>query len=424
LSPEHPSFINISGIATDIEFSNNSDIDIKSYYVDVDKNNKSNYKIVAPFAIEKKIGQGKIVLVNIAGYFDSLYNSNNEVFATIGSIPNMIELESVVYHVTPSKASIFANSRIIGDMKISNYTGISVKSNSLLFDSIDGGSSPYNLTVGNISTSPLVRIHNSSGNYNGSIQQEQLNRNSTRNPNDAFSNVTIKDMKFHGLYEVIINSTDSLFHMSPTSSHYDYVAADIPKGFDMLLNLSQGAHVKFTMISCSNDSYCQQQQISMAGGKIAFHNVEDLGQSFPFVSVYVKSPEISINNGTAKFKLDPNVQNLLQPSGNILANGNIISHIDRVETYNSLSEKGTKTDVVIYLRSLGIQGSYVTENRESEALLLPGDISVRAKDKEIGVPWEAAMTSSTGFVMMMSIIVSAIAVKYILRSRNGKKSYV
>jgi len=423
-SPEHPSFINISGIATDMQASNNSDIDIKSYYVDVDKNNKSNYKIVAPFAIEKKIGQGKIVLVNIAGYFDSLYKSNNQVFATIGSIPNMIELDSVVNRVTPSKDSIFANSRIIGDMKISNYTGISIKSNSLLFDSIAGGSSPYNLTVRNISTSPLVRIYSSTGNYNGSIQQEQLNRNSTKNPNNAFSNVTIKDMKLHGLYEVIINSTDSLFHISPTSSYYDYIGADIPKGFDMLFNLSQGAYAKFTMIPCTNDSYCQPQQISMAGGKIAFHNVEDLRRSFPFVSVYVKSPEITVNNGTAKFKLDPNVQNLLQPSGNILANGNIISHIDRVETYNSLSEKGTKTDVVIYLRSLDIQGSYMKENRESETLLLPGDISVRAKDKEIGVPWEDAMKSSTGFLMMMSIIVSAIAVNYFLRSKNGKKSYV
>src|SRR6185503_4809651 len=172
---EHPSFINISGIATDIKFSNNLDIDIKSYYVDVDK---SSYKIIAPFAIEKKYGQGKIVLVNIAGYFDSLYKSNNQVFETIGSIPNMIGLESVVNHITPSKDSIFANSKIIGDMKISNYTGISVKSNSLLFDSIGGGSS-HTLTVRNISTSPLVRIESSSGNYNSSIPQEQLNRNST-----------------------------------------------------------------------------------------------------------------------------------------------------------------------------------------------------------------------------------------------------
>ncbi len=421
-SPGHPSLINISGIATNIEFSNNSDIGIKSYYVNIDKNNKSNYKIVAPFAIEKKIGQGKIVLVNIAGYFDSLYKSNNQVFATIGSIPNMIELDSVVNHVTPSKDSIFANSRILGDMKISNYTGISIKSNSVLFDNIGGGSSPYNFTVRNISTSPLVRIYNSTGNYNGGIQQEQLNRNSSKNPNNSFSNVTIKDMKLHGLYEVIINSTDSLFHMLPASSYNDYIAADVPKGFDMLLNLSQGAYAEFTMISCTNDRNCQPQQISMVGGKIAFHNIE-LRQSFPFVPVYVKSPEITVNNGTAKFKLDPNVQNLLQPSGNILANGNIVSHIDRVETFNSLSKKGTKTDIAIYLKSLGIQGSYMKENIESETLLLPGDISVRAKDKEIGVPWEDAMKSSTGLLMMMSIIVSAIAVNYYLRSRGRKKSY-
>ena len=307
-------------------------------------------------------------------------------------------------------------------MKISNYTGISIKSNSLLFDNIGGGPSAYNLSVRNISTSPLVQIYSSTGNYNGSIQQEQLNRNSTKNENNSFSNVTIKDIKLHGLYQVIINSTDRLFHMSPASSYYEYIAADIPKGFDLLVSLSQGAYAKFTMISCTNDRHCQPQQISMVGGKIAFHNI-DLRQSFPFVPVYVKSPDITVNNGTAKFKLDPNVQNLLQQSGNILANGNIIIHIDRVETFNSLSEKGTKTDTVTYLKSLDIQGNYMKENRESETLLLPGDISVRAKDKQIGVPWEDAMKSSTGLLMMISIIVSAIAVNYYLRSRGRKKSY-
>jgi hypothetical protein len=308
-------------------------------------------------------------------------------------------------------------------MKISNYTKVSIKSNSLLFDSIGGGPSPSNLTVSNISTSPLVQIYSSNGNYNDSIQQQQLNRYSTKNLK-IFGNVTIKDMKLNGRYDLIINTSDKLFHISPTSSYYDYIAADIPKGFDMLLNLSRGAYVNFTIISCTNDRYCQPQQIKMVGGEIAFHNVEDLSQSYPTISVYVKSPEITVYNGSAEFKLVPNVQNLLQPSGDILANGNIISHIDRIETYDSLGEKGTKTDIVTYLGSLDIQGSYVTENRVGETLLIPGDISVRAKDKKIGVPWEDAMTSSTSIVMMMSIIVSAISVSYFLRSRRGKLSYV
>jgi hypothetical protein len=412
-SPEHHYFINISGIATNIEFSNSSDINVRSYYVDMDKDNKSNYKIVAPFAIEKKYGQGKLVLVNIAGYFDSLYKFNNQVFTTIYDIPNMIELKSDAHYVTPPKGSkIFANARIIGDMKISNYTGITLKSNALLFDSIVGGSAPYNLTINNISTSPHMRIYSNNSNHNGSLQQQYINENSAKDLNNVFSKITIKDLKLYGPYEVIINSTNSLFHMSPTSSYYDYIAAAIPKGFDMLLNLTQGAYAEFTLLSCKNNSYCRPQQMRISGGEVAFHNIEADTPSISSIPVYVKSPEIIINNGTLGFKLDSNSNNPLQPSGNILANGNIVENIDRIETYNSFNKNGTKTDFVIYLKSLDIQGNYVIENRQSDTLRLPGDISNRAKDKGIGVPWVTTMKSLTSIIIMISIIGLVIVVKY------------
>jgi hypothetical protein len=424
--PLHQNFINISGVATNIKFSNSSDLSVKSYYVGVDKDTKSNYKAVAPFAIEKKYGQGKLVLVNIAGYFDSLYKSNNQVFTTIYDIPNMIELKSDAYYVTPPKGSkIFANARILGDMKISNYTDMTIKSNSLLLDSITGGSPPYNLTINNISASPLMRIYSNNSNHNGSLQQQYINENSTEDLNNVFSNITIKDLKLYGPYEVIINSTNSLLHMSATSSYYDYIAAAIPKGFDMLLNLSQGGYAEFTLLSCKNNSYCRPQQMRISGGEVAFHNIEVDTPSISSIPVYVKSPEIIINNGTAEFKLDSNSNNPLQPSGNILANGNIVENIDRIETYNSFNKNGTKTDYVTYLKSLDIQGNYMTESKESDTLRLPGDISIRAKDKGIGVPWETMMVSFTSVIMMISVVVVVIAVKYYIwpKIKQNKKEY-
>ena len=52
------------------------------------------------------------------------------------------------------------------------------------------------------------------------------------------------------------------------------------------------------------------------------------------------------------------------------------------------------------------------ENRESDTFRLPGDISVRAKDKGIGVPWETMLVSFSSIIIMISIIVVVIAVKY------------
>jgi hypothetical protein len=414
--PEHHYFINISGIATNIEFSNSSNLSVKSYYVGVDKDNKGNYKAVAPFAIERKYGQGKLVLVNIAGYFDSLYKSDNQVLTSMYDIPKLIDLESDAHYVTPptppKSSKIFANTRIIGDMKIANYTDMTIKSNSLLLDSITGGSPPYNLTINNMFASPLIRVYSNNNNHNGNLQQQYMNENSPKNLNNVFNNITIKDLKLYGPYEAIINSTDTHFHMSPASSYYDYIAAAIPKGFDMLLNLSQGAYAKFTILSCTNTSYCQPQPVTMSGGDLAFHNIEVDTPSISSIPVYIKSPQIIINNGSAEFKLDSNSNNPLQPSGNILANGTIVENIDRVETYNSFNKNGTKTDFVIYLKSLDIQGNYVRENRESDTLRLPGDISELAKDKGIGVPWVTTMISLTSIIIMISVIGLVIVVKY------------
>jgi hypothetical protein len=421
-------FLNISGLATNVIFSNSSDIKVKSYYVDVEKDNNGKYKSVAPFAIEKKYGKGKLVLVNIAGYFDALYKSDNQEFTSINDIPKLIGLESksnMNYVVPPKDTTIFADAKIIGNVKISNYTGVTIKSSDLLLEDIIGRASAYNLTINKISVSPHMQIQTNTSNDNGGLQVQNLEKNTTNNQKDIFNTVTIKGLKLFGHYGVIINSTGNQFRLSPTSSYFDYIGLAIPVQFDMLLNFSKGGYGEFTIISCTNTD-CQQQQVRIPeGDEVYFHNIKFDTPSIPSLPVYLKSPKIMINNGTVKFKLDSNFNNPSQPTGNIVANGNIAVNFGHVETYNSFNKNGTKTDFVIYLKSLDIQGNYVREDRQSDTLRLPGDISQRAKDKGIGVPWESKMMSFTSIIIMISIIAVVIALKYYLlpKIQQNKELY-
>lgn len=419
---QYNNFINISGLATDIKFSNHSDIAVKAYYVDLNNNDSLGKKPVAPFTIEKKYGAGKIILVNTAGYFDSVFKSNDGEFTTLGHIPNLIGLQSQKQttlpidsqkqNTTSVDSTLFAGARIIDDMKIYNYTGITIKSTSLLFNGFNdkAGSPSYNLTINKISTFPYIPIK-----VNNSLVKQNLNQNITTDKNNKLSDITIRDLKLYGPFEIIINSTDKSFHLSTASSYYDYTAIAVPEGFDMLLKPSQGAYLRFTIISCPNiNNSCQQHIRYSDSSDVLFHNVKADSQSISSLPILVKSPEIIMVNASVKFKLAPNSNNLTQPSGNILADGNIASNFDHVETYDSYNKNGTKTNPVSYLKSLNIHGKYAKESQERDSLFLPGEISDRAKDKRIGVPWQEVVSSLPGIMTLVSIIAVVTGVNYYL----------
>lgn len=420
------SFINISGVATEVELGNYSDMAVKSYYVDLNSNDLGK-KTVAPFAIEKKYGAGKIILVNIAGYFDSVLESNGSEFMSLSNIPNMIGLKSQTPQTTigvesqtqgkfPIDSTTFAAARIIDDMKIYNYTGITIRSNSLLFNGFNdkaaaSAAASYNLTVNKISTSPHTPIKAN----NSDLLQQHLNQNAmTEKNNSKLNDVTIKNLKLYGPYEIKISSSDKSFHWSTASSYYDYAALGVPGGFDMLLKPSQGAYLEFTLVSCSNNNTCQQQIRFSDVSDVLFHNVKADSQTISTLPILVKSPEIALLNGTVKFKLAPNSNDLTQPSGNILADGNIVSNFDHVETYDSFNKNGTNTEPVSYLKSLNIHGNYAKEAKERDSILLPGEISERAKDKRIGVPWQNTVLSFNGIIILVSIFAIVTLINYYL----------
>ena len=66
--------LNVSGVTKNIEVNPNSNLTVKSYYMNKDKSDKSQR--VAPFAIEKNYGHGKIIFVNAIGYFDAIFGNS------------------------------------------------------------------------------------------------------------------------------------------------------------------------------------------------------------------------------------------------------------------------------------------------------------------------------------------------------------
>ena len=192
--------LNISGIAKNIEIDPNINLTVKSYYMNKDKSDNSQR--VAPFAIEKNYGHGKIIFVNAIGYFDAIranslgrYNTNdsdkNQYFATLSKVAPIIGIpEDDLYTEKNSTHNpSLRTTGIIGDIKIFPRQDIMINSSSVMFpDSHSIGIKPvsYNLTANllSISTNPLQNI---------SITSHKVSNNTfTANNTDNNSKLTVK----------------------------------------------------------------------------------------------------------------------------------------------------------------------------------------------------------------------------------------
>ena len=66
-----------------------------SYYLNVGNNtDKDNQEVISHLQIEKKYGKGRIIMVNMQGYFDTLFRFPEKFFQSLGVIPNLIGLEN------------------------------------------------------------------------------------------------------------------------------------------------------------------------------------------------------------------------------------------------------------------------------------------------------------------------------------------
>ena len=86
--------LNISGVAKNIQLGNSSDTSVISFYLNLGNGTDEYKQEVSPFAIEKKFGKGRIIMVNAQGYFDTLFRFPDKFFQSLGVIPNLIGLEN------------------------------------------------------------------------------------------------------------------------------------------------------------------------------------------------------------------------------------------------------------------------------------------------------------------------------------------
>jgi len=397
--------LNISGIAKNIEIDPNINLTVKSYYMNKDKSDNSQR--VAPFAIEKNYGHGKIIFVNAIGYFDAIranslgrYNTNdsdkNRYFATLSKVAPIIGIpEDDLYTEKNSTHNLsLRTTGIIGDIKIFPRQDIMINSSSVMFpDSHSIGIKPvsYNLTANllSISKNPLQNIsitsHKVSNNTftaNNTDNNSKLTVDETSNGNQSsysFRKVTIKDLKLYGgPFEIIINviNNSNPLILPTTSSYNDYIAMSIRRGFDLTINFpdnnSSYAQLDISEKGNEKDSF---QRIKLSSykhdntagsnntGMIFLHDVRTDVQTTRYISTLMKSPEIKIMNVDeakgVKESTDEETTAVsyerIYPASNPTTfqkgSGDIKIKLDHVDNFNEPHDRRVDTRFITYLKS-------------------------------------------------------------------------
>jgi hypothetical protein len=341
----------ISGVARNIGISPQTDLTVKSFYTSKDDNIQS--KQVAPLGIEKNYGKGKIIFVNLGGYFHATFDKSpstgnsvsneNPNFASMSKFAHFIGIPDDNRYVKNDSDTITFSTLagIIGDLRIFSRQTVMINGSSLLLsESIINDKNPqsYNLTVKSLSvlTNPFQTIsvtkHNSSNdavnvnltdsnfiaNTGQNVTHNNINyvSNNSSYPhynNYDFKNVIIKDLKLYGgPFQVIIkidNSSDSVY--LPVSSTYnDYFAMSIPKGVDIIIKFPDNnlTHVQLEMMEKKKQNSFQTLRISGNNnnndynnrsnntGQILFDNVKTDLEVVKYIPTLMKSPQITIKN--------------------------------------------------------------------------------------------------------------------------------
>jgi hypothetical protein len=384
--------LNISGVATDFEFMR-SDITATSYYM------YDNQK-AAPFAIEKNYGNGKIIYVNAAGYFEATSRSPEQLFSTFSKIPNPIEI-IIPYTPAIGTSSVDqsrytgADIRLFDTKKIIENTDAEgqavLNSSSVIILPKEAG---YDLYAKNMSISNHQRTEFLPENYS-----QQLNEYN-------YDNVKINDLKLYGHYEAIINSSGPL-RLPTTSSHYDYIEISIPTRFDMTLNLSDSAYAEL------KNEKNHTKPMRVTNGIIHLGEVRANDSYITSIPILMKSPVLTIN-GTLEFQEyeNPNTE---------MMKGRLVEKIDYTDHYHEPYRNGSRTQFITYMKDLQPMEQTATDKINID-LRFPGEISDRAKEKGVLVPWKTVMRSSNSIILMISISIATIMGLHFIKVASKKFS--
>jgi hypothetical protein len=387
-----------------------SDVSIRSYYV-----NSDNQK-VAPFAIEKKYGMGRLIFVNNGGYFDAIAKSPRQTFLTLAKILDLSGLDTIVDRnyadnrtAKSRSGGVMPIAQIVGDLQIHGNTKINSSSFSIVPDNNKAYGGSYNSYMNDefhvqgvmYSISDYKSIgRNSSNSSPKSYDFEKENRGN----NDTL----IEDLRLSGPYEVIISLNGSLVLPSALESYYNYIGTSIATGSDIVVKLHKGSTAEFI---ASNDTGQKLFKFSN-GGEIHFYNVSKAGNGTD-ISVLLKSPQIRATNGKINFEdlynIDYSSQTRLAANNTceyssirqmdcrqLEVNGKMVAILNHVDNFN----QGIGADTVSYIKSLDIEDK---AQKTGLDLKLPADVSQAAKEREITVPWQKALFSDTGVAVSISM---------------------
>lgn len=222
----------------------------------------------------------------------------------------------------------------------------------------------------------------------------------SNNQTHIFDNVTIKDLKLIGQYEVIINSTGTLA-LPNKGSQREYIGISIPANSNMTVNLYPDGRNSAQIVTLNSSSV---NTIKIDNNStIKFYNIS-AAASEKSIPVLLKSPVVNVigHIGFNQSNFDPYIRNDDIP---LDEEGRLETKINFVDNYKQFYDNGTtKIQYITYLQSInidpGIKSGDITLN-------LPGDISHHAKRFGPQIPLKEAFFSSTNLILIISTIVIA-----------------
>ena len=123
-----------------------------------------------------------------------------------------------------------------------------------------------------------------------------------------------------------------------------------------------------------------------------------------FVPVILKRPEIFVDGNTS-FK-GTNFDGQLANSYNPLnISGKVRIKFDITDQFNERYSNGIKSQNITYIKPITIDGKIIHEKKE---MILPGDISSRAKREAAFVPLNYIFTSPVNILVIVSLAVLAV----------------
>jgi hypothetical protein len=436
-----PRYLNVSGVAREIVIRNSSsaasDVSIRSYYV-----NSDNQK-VAPFAIEKKYGMGRLIFINNGGYFDAIAESPRQTFLTLAKTLDLSGLDMIVDRnyadnrtAKSRSGGVMPIAQIVGDLQTHGNTKINSSSFSIVPDNNNAYGGSYDsymndeFYVQGVTYSILdyksISRNSSSNSSPKSYDFEKENRGN--------NDILIEDLRLSGPYEVIISLNGSLVLPSALESYYNYIGTSIATGSDIVVKLHKGSTAEFI---ASNDTGQKLFKFSN-DGEIHFYNVSKAGNGTD-ISVLLKSPQIRVTNGKINFddlyNIDYSNQTRLATNNTceflrhsqmdcrqLEVNGKMVAILNHVDNFN----QGIEADTLSYIKSLDIEQNKIDDKAQKTGLdlKLPADVSQAAKEREITVPWQKALFSDIGVAVSISMFaygaVIIILIMIIWRPRARK----